>query len=61
METVLDHHTLEVVRALGPLARDYAEQAERERRVAAPVIEAMKGAGLFRLFVPRSLGGLEVD
>jgi alkylation response protein AidB-like acyl-CoA dehydrogenase len=49
------------VRALGPLVRDDAEQAERERRVAAPVIEAMKGAGLFRLFVPRSLGGLELD
>jgi indole-3-acetate monooxygenase len=61
MNTIVDLEPLEAVRTVGPLIRDHAEQAERERRVAATVIEAMKVAGLFRLLTPRSLGGLEVD
>jgi hypothetical protein len=61
MKTVADLEPLEGVRTLGPLIRDHAEEAERERRVAAPVIAGMKAAGLFRLLTPRSLGGLEVD
>ncbi|HEU4408522.1 MAG TPA: acyl-CoA dehydrogenase family protein [Polyangiaceae bacterium] len=48
-------------RALGPVLREYAEQAERQRRLPRPALEALADAGLQRLFTPGSLGGLEVD
>jgi alkylation response protein AidB-like acyl-CoA dehydrogenase len=38
-----------------------AEQTEQERRLPAPVLRALHDAGLFRLLLPRSLDGGEVD
>jgi alkylation response protein AidB-like acyl-CoA dehydrogenase len=52
---------IERARGLGPLLREYAEAAERERRLPRAVHEALAGAGLYRMFLPRSLGGLELD
>lgn len=49
------------VRELEPLIREYAPRAERERRLAQPVSEALRDAGCYRLFRPRSRGGLELD
>jgi alkylation response protein AidB-like acyl-CoA dehydrogenase len=48
-------------RALEPIIRDHAEATERDPRLAPPVLAAMRQAGLFRMFTPRALGGLEVD
>jgi len=52
---------LAAARRLGPLIREHAAVAERERRLSLPVLDGLKGAGLSRLLLPRALGGLEVD
>ena len=57
----VDDSLLAQARALGPLIRQHADTTERERRLARPVLEAMREAGLFRMFTPRTLGGLEAD
>ena len=43
--------------SLAPQIRAFAEEGERLRRLPMPVAEAMAQAGLFRLWIPRSLGG----
>ena len=57
----VDEALLARARQLEPIIRQYADSTERERRVARPVLDGMREAGLFRMFTPRSLGGLEVD
>jgi 3-hydroxy-9,10-secoandrosta-1,3,5(10)-triene-9,17-dione monooxygenase len=52
---------LERARALGELAAAHRDQAERDRRLADPVVEAMVSSGLFRLLRSQRLGGLEVE
>ncbi|HJR18023.1 MAG TPA: acyl-CoA dehydrogenase family protein, partial [Gemmatimonadales bacterium] len=52
---------LATVERIGPLIRQHAAAAERERRLSREVMRALAEAGLFRLLLPRSLGGLEVD
>jgi alkylation response protein AidB-like acyl-CoA dehydrogenase len=49
--------TLYAVRDLAPLIAKYADEAERERRLARPVVDALVDAGVFRLLVPPALGG----
>ena len=49
--------TLYAVRDLAPLIARYADEAERERRLARPVVDALVDAGVFRLLVPPALGG----
>ena len=52
---------LERVRALTPLIRERASDAERQRKPDDDVIEALKATGVFRSFVPRRFGGYEID
>ncbi|GHE15415.1 acyl-CoA dehydrogenase family protein [Streptomyces alanosinicus] len=47
--------------ALVPLLRQNAARTEEDRKVAEENIAALSGAGLFRLTVPRRLGGHEAD
>ncbi|HEX6316549.1 MAG TPA: acyl-CoA dehydrogenase family protein [Gemmatimonadaceae bacterium] len=57
-----DQDTLiERARELAPLIREHAQDMERHRRIARPVLDALFAAGFQGLFAPRSLGGLEVD
>ena len=44
---------------LTPLIRAHADETERDRRLAAPVVEALRAAGLLSLGLPASLGGPE--
>jgi 3-hydroxy-9,10-secoandrosta-1,3,5(10)-triene-9,17-dione monooxygenase len=47
--------------ALVPLLRENAARTEESRRIPEENIQALADAGLFRLTVPRRLGGLEAD
>jgi alkylation response protein AidB-like acyl-CoA dehydrogenase len=46
---------------IGPVVREHADEGEQIRRLPLPVVEAMREAGIFRLLVPKSLGGHESD
>ena len=52
---------LERVQALLPEVAAYADETERERRIAAPLVAAMLEAGLFRMLLPRPFNGFETD
>lgn len=56
-----DRSLLAAARSIGPVIREHNAEAERERRLSRPVLDALKAAGFLRMFVPRSLGGLEAD
>ena len=55
------HPLVEAALALEPRIKAAAEQVEREQRVPDDLIRALSEAGVFRMLVPRSLGGGEVD
>ena len=61
MNVTVDRTLIEAAQQIVPVIRDYTEEAERERRLSKPVLDALTHAGLLRMFIPRSLGGLEVD
>ncbi len=51
---------LHAVSIVEPLIRAHADEAERNRHLSQPVVTALKKAGLFRLYIPKALGGFEV-
>ena len=52
---------LTAIHDLAPSITERAAEIEASRRIPAGIIEALKSAGVFRMFVPRSYGGLELD
>jgi alkylation response protein AidB-like acyl-CoA dehydrogenase len=52
---------LERARALEPLVRELRDEGERNRELPKPIWQAMREAGLFSMWVPRALGGAEVE
>lgn len=52
---------IDAARRIVPVIQAYQAEAERERRLSAPVLAALHEAGVLRMCTPRSLGGLEVD
>ena len=52
---------LEAARHLVPMIRAQADEIDRTRCLPRPVFEAIYDAGLFRLGMPRAIGGLQAD
>jgi indole-3-acetate monooxygenase len=49
------------VRDLKPLVLRLAAEAEQNYWLSSAVMDAMRAAGIFRMFVPREYGGLELE
>ena len=60
-DVAADESLLARARGLEPVIREHAATSERDGRLAGPVLEAMREAGMFRMFTPRALGGFEID
>ncbi|MFB7498729.1 acyl-CoA dehydrogenase family protein [Streptomyces sp. NPDC056161] len=56
-----DTDLVERVRELQPLIRSHALRTEQRRRVAGEVVEALTGAGIHRMNVPRHYGGYQTS
>src|SRR5215475_15215092 len=52
---------LEAARKLAPMIQSCADQIEADRELPQSLFEALADAGLFKLALPRSLGGAEID
>jgi indole-3-acetate monooxygenase len=52
---------LDSISNIAPVLSQNVEDEEKIGRLSAPVVEALRAGGFFKLFLPRSLGGLEVD
>lgn len=64
MDSALNLETrawLERARSLAPIVEQYRDQAEAERHLPRPLVDAMRERGLFSLWCPRSIGGAEVS
>ncbi|HEY7067248.1 MAG TPA: acyl-CoA dehydrogenase family protein [Chloroflexota bacterium] len=52
---------LEAAAVLRPVIRGYQAEIESERRIPLALVAQLRAVGLYRLFVPRALGGAQVD
>ena len=49
------------VEEIAPIIRRHADEAEQQRRLSQPVVDAMIQAGFYRMARPKAFGGLELD
>lgn len=59
MTTATRSSLMHEVDRIAPILAEHADEAERERRLSRQAFEAMVHAGLYQMFVPQELGGLE--
>jgi indole-3-acetate monooxygenase len=46
---------------LQPVLRDYHDEIEREQRIPPALFARLREAGFYKMVIPRSLGGLQID
>jgi alkylation response protein AidB-like acyl-CoA dehydrogenase len=59
MEQAATEQLIARVHEIGPLLRENAAQADRERRLPQPSIDALEKAGIFAINSPKRYGGFE--
>jgi indole-3-acetate monooxygenase len=52
---------LGAVAALQPVIRDFQDETERGVRIPPALVDRLRAPGLYRMAVPRALGGLQLD
>src|SRR5690242_19303700 len=57
----LEQSYIERARELQPMLRAAGDEIERNHEVTPEVVAAMKDRGIFRMLLPRSLGGAALD
>jgi alkylation response protein AidB-like acyl-CoA dehydrogenase len=60
-QEVTREELLERLQPIAPVVREHADWGEQHGHLADPIVEAICDADLYRMLVPRELGGLEVD
>lgn len=60
-EQISTETLIEKARSIGPALSRYVNEEEKERRLSQFAVEALREAGLYGLFLPKSLGGFEAD
>jgi alkylation response protein AidB-like acyl-CoA dehydrogenase len=61
MRTAESVDVVAAAKEIGPFLRENSERADREGSLPSASVDAIRDAGLLRAYVPRSLGGLEID
>src|SRR5436190_22548096 len=59
--TATGHPLIEAALALEPEIRSLADRIEREGGLPPELVRALTESGIFRMLVPKALGGGEVD
>lgn len=57
----MNHPMLDAAKALSPTIRSCADRIEAERELPQSLFDALADAGLFKLGLPKSLEGVEID
>src|SRR5262249_40883866 len=63
MDQVVSEHArtyFDRLHTIAPIIREHADRAEREAQMPVEVVDAFHQAGLFRIFLPRGMGGGEL-
>lgn len=58
---ISSNQILDSISDIAPVLSQHVEEEEKIGRLSAPVVDALRAGGFFKLFLPKSLGGLEVD
>ena len=59
--SAIDNNLVQVAGDIGSTIIKYVNEEEANGRLSTTVVQALRDAGFYKLFLPRSLGGLEAD